>query len=137
LHFGNHVCQEGGLEAAATSTTSPGTMAAPTGGVDLGGLPHDSPCLLVPRRRVPCAEANQPAWRAVAPAEEAGPVLRAFVGARPAEPCLFLLKGRKDKIKIHRKMAETRVPSDTYPLRGKANRACGETSRAPVSADAA
>jgi hypothetical protein len=97
LHFGNHVCQEGGLEAAATSTTSPGTMAAPTGGVDLGGLPHDSPCLLVPRRRVPCAEANQPAWRAVAPAEEAGPVLRAFVGARPAEPCLFLLKGRKSR----------------------------------------
>jgi hypothetical protein len=33
-------------------------------------------------------------------------------------------------------MAETRVPSDTYPLWGKANRACGETSRTPVSADA-
>jgi hypothetical protein len=59
------------------------------------------------------------------------------MGARPAEPCLRLLKGRKDKIKIHRKMAETRVPSDTYPLRGKANHACGETSRTPVSADAA
>jgi hypothetical protein len=28
-------------------------------------------------------------------AEEAGPVLRAFVGARPAEPYLCLLKGRK------------------------------------------
>jgi hypothetical protein len=82
-------------------------------------------------------EANQPAWPAAAPAEEAGPVLRAFVGARPAEPCLRLLKGRKDEIKIHRKMAETRVPSDTYPLRGKTNRACGETSRTPVSADAA
>jgi hypothetical protein len=82
-----------------------------------------------PRRRAPRMEANQPAWRAAALAEEAGPVLRAFVGARPAEPCLRLLKGRKDKIKIHRKMAETRVPSDTYPLRGKANRAYGETSR--------
>jgi hypothetical protein len=90
-----------------------------------------------PCRRAPCAEANQPAWRAAAPAEEIGPVLRAFVGARPAEPCLHLLKGRKGKIKIHRKMAETRVPSDTYPLRGKANRACGETSWALVSADAA
>jgi hypothetical protein len=44
-----------------------------------------------PRRRAPCAEANQPAWRAAAPAAEAGPVLRAFVGARPAEPCLRLL----------------------------------------------
>jgi hypothetical protein len=89
-----------------------------------------------PRQRAPCAEANQPAWRAAAPAEEAGPVLRAFVGARPAEPCLRLLKGRKGKIKTHRKMTKTRVPLDTYPLRGKANRACGETSRALVSADA-
>jgi hypothetical protein len=48
-----------------------------------------------PRRRAPCAEANQPAWRAAAPAVEAGPVLRAFVGARPAEPCLRLLKERE------------------------------------------
>ena len=90
-----------------------------------------------PRRRAPCAEANQPAWHAVTSAEEAGPILRAFVGARPAEPCLLLLKGRKGKIKIHRKMVETRVPSDIYPLRGKANRACGETSRTLVSSDAA
>jgi hypothetical protein len=34
-------------------------------------------------------------------------------------------------------MVETWVPSDTYPLRGRANRACGETSRTPASADAA
>jgi hypothetical protein len=80
---------------------------------------------------------NQHIWRAAAPAEQAGPVLRAFEGARPVEPCLRLLKGRKDKIKIHRKMAETRVPSDTYPLRGKANRACEEISGTPVSADTA
>jgi hypothetical protein len=90
-----------------------------------------------PRRRAPCTEANQPAWRAATPAEEAGPVLRAFVGARPAEPCLRLLKGRKGKIKTHRKMTETGRPSDTYPLRGKANHAYGETSQAPVSAGAA
>jgi hypothetical protein len=59
------------------------------------------------------------------------------VGARPAEPCLRLLKGRKGKIKTHRKMTKTGVPSDTYPLQGKANRACGETSRDLASADAA
>jgi hypothetical protein len=94
-------------------------------------------CPPPPRWRAPCAEANQPAWRVAALAEEVGPVLRAFVGARPADLCLRLLKGRKDKIKIHRKMAETRVPSDTYPLRGKANRAYGEISRTLVSADAA
>jgi hypothetical protein len=58
------------------------------------------------------------------------------VGARPAEPCLRLLKRRKGKIKIHRKMTESRTPSDTYPLWGKTNRACREISWTPVSADA-
>jgi hypothetical protein len=89
-----------------------------------------------PSRRVPCAEANQSAWRAATPAAEAGPVLSAFVGASPAEPCLRLLKGRRGKFKTHSKITKIGVPSDTYPLRGKANRACGETPRAPVSAGA-
>jgi hypothetical protein len=127
----------GGLEAAAASTASPGMMAAPTGGLTWEACPITARASWAPRRRVPCAEANQPAWRAATPAEEAGPVLRAFVGARPTEPCLCLLKGRKGKIKTHRKMTETGIPLDTYPLRGKANRACGETSQAPVSAGAA
>jgi hypothetical protein len=47
-----------------------------------------------PRSRAPCAEASQPAWRTTAPAVEVGPVLRAFLGARPAKPCLCLLKER-------------------------------------------
>jgi hypothetical protein len=102
--------KEGGPEAAAASTTSPGTMAAPTGWSTWEACPMTARASWAPRRRASCAEANQPAWRVAAPAEEVGPVLRAFVGARPAEPCLRLLKGRKDKIKIHRKMAETRVP---------------------------
>jgi hypothetical protein len=34
-------------------------------------------------------------------------------------------------------MDETRVPSDTYPLQGKTNRACEEISWTLVSADAA
>jgi hypothetical protein len=54
-----------------------------------------------PRRRAPCAEANQPAWRVAAPAAEASIILRAFVGARPAEPCLHLLKEREGKLKTH------------------------------------
>jgi hypothetical protein len=87
-----------------------------------------------PRWRAPCAEASQPAWRATAPAAEAGLVLRAFVGARPAEPCLRLLKERESKFKTHSEKIETEVSSYTYPLWGKANRACGETPRAPVSA---
>jgi hypothetical protein len=41
-----------------------------------------------------CAEASQPAWRGAALAAEAGTVLRAFLGARSAEPCLRLLGGK-------------------------------------------
>jgi hypothetical protein len=67
----------------------------PNRGVSLGGLPHVNPCRMGPRRRAPCAEANQPAWRAAAQAPEAGPVLRAFVGAGTAKPCLRLLKERE------------------------------------------
>jgi hypothetical protein len=59
------------------------------------------------------------------------------VGARPAEPCLRLLKEKEGKFETHNKKTEAEVFSDTYPLRGKAYRACGETPRAPVSTGAA
>jgi hypothetical protein len=90
-----------------------------------------------PHWRAPCAEANQPAWRTAALAAEVGFVLRAFVGARPAKPWLRLLKERDDKFKIHNEGTKTEVSSDTYPLRGKANRACGEAPRAAIPAGAA
>jgi hypothetical protein len=76
-------------------------------------------------------------WHAAAPATEAGFVLRAFVRARPAKPCLRLLKERDGKFKTHNERTKTEVPSDTYPLRGKANRACEEAPRAPIPAGAA
>jgi hypothetical protein len=83
-------------------------------------------------------ETSQPAWRAAAPVAEAGTVLRAFVGARPVGPCLRLLKGRKKASSSHAtKETKTEAFSDTYPLRTRANRACGETSRASVPAGAA
>jgi hypothetical protein len=63
--------------------------------------------------------------------------LRAFVGARPAKPCLRLLKGRDGKFKTHSEKSETGVSSDTYPLRTKANRACGEAPRTPIPTGAA
>jgi hypothetical protein len=59
------------------------------------------------------------------------------VGARPAKPCLRLLKERDGKFKTHNERTKTEVSSDTYPLRGKANRACGEAPRAPIPAGAA
>jgi hypothetical protein len=90
-----------------------------------------------PRWRAPCAKANQPAWRAVAPAAEAGFVLRAFVGARPARPCLRLLKERDGKFKTRSEKTKTEVSSDTYLLWGKANRGCEEAPRAPASAGTA
>jgi hypothetical protein len=130
------VNKTGGLEAAVASTTSPGMMAAPTGGSNWEACPMTARAAWAPRWRAPCAGANQPAWRAATPAAEAGLVLCAFVRASPAEPCLRLLKGRRGKFKTHSEITETGVPSVTYPLRGKANRACGETPQAPVSAGA-
>jgi hypothetical protein len=44
---------------------------------------------------------------------------------------------RESKFKTHSEKTKTEVSLDTYPLRGKANRACGEAPRAPVSAGAA
>jgi hypothetical protein len=76
-------------------------------------------------------------WRAAAPATEVGFVLRAFVGATLAEPCLRLLIERDDKFKTHNERTKAEVSSDTYPLQGKANRACGEAPRAPIPAGAA
>jgi hypothetical protein len=64
-----------------------------------------------PRSRASCAEASQPAWRAAALAAEAGTVLRAFRGARPAEPCLRLLK-RRDKAGSEHTEKE---PKQRYP----------------------
>jgi hypothetical protein len=64
-----------------------------------------------PRSRASFAEASQLAWRAATPATEAGTVLRAFRGARPAEPCLHLLKGR-DKARLRHPKKE---PKRRYP----------------------
>jgi hypothetical protein len=129
--------KSGGLGATAALAASPGMVAAPTGGSAREACPMATRAAWAPRWRAPCAEANQPAWRATAPAAEAGFVLRAFVGARPAKPCLRLLKERDGKFKTHSEKTRTEVSPDAYPLRGKANRVCGEAPRAPVSAGAA
>jgi hypothetical protein len=84
----------GGLGAAATPAASPGMMAAPMEGSAWEACPKATRAAWAPRSRASCAEANQPAWRAAALAAEVDAVLRAFWGARPAEPCLRLLKGR-------------------------------------------
>jgi hypothetical protein len=126
-----------GPGAAAASAASPGVMAAPTWGSAWEACPMATRTAWAPRWRAPCAEANQPAWRAAAPATEAGFVLRAFVGARPAKPCLRLLKERDVKFKTQNERTKTEVSSDTYPLWGKANRVYGEAPRTPIPAGAA
>jgi hypothetical protein len=86
----------GGLEAAATPAASSGAMAAPMEGSAWEACSRATRAASAPRLRASCAEASQPTWRAAALAAEAGTVLRAFRGVRPAEPCLRLLR-RKDK----------------------------------------
>jgi hypothetical protein len=91
-----------------------------------------------PRSRALCAEASQPAWCAAAPAAEVSPVLRAFLGVRPVELCLHLLKeGEKTRSRHTEEKTKAEVSSDTYPLRTRANRACGEAPRASALAGAA
>jgi hypothetical protein len=128
----------GGLGATTASAASPGTTTAPTEGSVWEACPMAARAAWPPRSRASYAEASQPAWRATAPAVEAGAVLRAFVGVRPVRPCLRLLKGRKKASSRHAtKEAKTEAFSGTYPLRTKANRACGEAPRASVPAGAA
>jgi hypothetical protein len=56
-------------------------------------------------------EASRPAWPSAAPAAEASTVLRAFRGARPAEPCLHLLGGKGKAGSGHTK----EEPGQRYP----------------------
>jgi hypothetical protein len=91
-----------------------------------------------PRSRALCVEASQPAWCVVAPATEASPVLRAFLGARPVKLCLHLLKeGEKTRSRHTDEKTKAEVSSDTYPLWTRANRACGEAPRASALTSAA
>jgi hypothetical protein len=64
-----------------------------------------------PRLGASCAEASQSAWRGAALAAEAGTVLRAFLGARPAETCLRLLGGKGKAGLGHTK----KEPGQRYP----------------------
>ncbi len=64
------------------------------GGVSLGARPMATRAAWAPRLRASCAEASQPTWHGATLAAEAGTVLRAFLGARPAEPCLHLRRGK-------------------------------------------
>jgi hypothetical protein len=91
-----------------------------------------------PRSRALCVEASQPTWCAATPAAEASPVLRAFLGARPVELCLRLLKeGEKTRSRHTEEKTKAEVSLDTYPLRTRANRACGEAPWASALAGAA
>jgi hypothetical protein len=64
-----------------------------------------------PRLGASCAEASQPAWRRATLAAEAGTILRAFLGARAAEPCLRLLGGKCKAGSGHTK----KEPGHRYP----------------------
>jgi hypothetical protein len=103
--------KSGGLGTTAAPAFSPGTMAAPTEGSAWEACPMARCAARAPRSRAPCAEASQPAWRVVAPAAEAGSVLRAFLGARPVEPCLRLLKEREKTRSRH----TDKKPKQRYP----------------------
>jgi hypothetical protein len=127
-----------GLEAAAASVASPGVMATPTKGSAWGTWPMASRAAWAPRLRALCAEANQPAWCAVVPAAEASPRLKGLPRGQTSRALPLLAeRKREDKIKTHGEKTKARVSLDTYPLRTKTNRACGEAPRASIPVGAA
>jgi hypothetical protein len=67
------------------------------------------------------------------------PRLKGLLGGQTSRalPPLAENKEGKSKIKTHREKTKIEVFSDTYPLRTKASRACGEAPRAPVPTGAA
>jgi hypothetical protein len=65
------------------------------------------------------------------------PHLKGLHGGQTSQALPLLAeRKRESKFKTHSEKTKTEVSSDTYPLRGKANRPCGEAPRAPVSAGA-
>jgi hypothetical protein len=108
-------------------------------GVNLGGLPHGNPCRLgPPPEGTLCG--GQPTGVARRSTGSRGRTrlkgLRGGQTSRALPPLAERERGQVQDTQQKNKV-ETEVSSDTYPLRGKANRACGETPRAPVSAGAA
>jgi hypothetical protein len=101
----------GRLKVAAAPAVSPGTTAASTEGSAWGARPMATCAAWAPRLGASCAEASRPAWRGAALVAEAGTVLRAFLGARPAEPCLHLLGGKGKAGSGHTK----KEPGHKYP----------------------
>jgi hypothetical protein len=65
------------------------------------------------------------------------PRLKGLRGGQTSRALPPLAERKKKQNQDTQKMDETRVPSDTYPLQGKTNRACEEISWTLVSADAA
>jgi hypothetical protein len=116
--------KSGGLGAAAASAASPGMMAAPTGGSAWEACPMATRAAWAPPEGALCG--SQPTG-----------VARHSTGCR-SRVRLRLLKEREGKFKTYSETkTKAEVSSYTYPLWGKANRACGEAPRALVSADAA
>jgi hypothetical protein len=66
------------------------------------------------------------------------PRLKGLRGGQTGRALPSLAKRERRQVQdTQRKKTKAEVSSDTYPLRGKANHACGEAPRALVSADAA
>jgi hypothetical protein len=66
------------------------------------------------------------------------PRLKSLHGGQTSQALPLLAERKKEsKFKTHSEKTKTEVSSYTYPLRGKANGACGEAPRAPVSAGTA
>jgi hypothetical protein len=131
--------KSGRLVAVTASMASPGTMTVPTEGSAWGACPMAARAAWAPPLEgVLCG--SQPTGMARRGISCRGqPRLKGLPGGQTSRalPPLAKKKEGESNIKTRREKIETEVFSDTYPLRTKASRACGEAPRAPVPVGAA
>jgi hypothetical protein len=108
----------------------------PDKGVGLGDLPHGNSCRLGPPLEGALCGGQPTGMVRRGTGCRDQPRLKGLPGGHTSR-ALPPLAERKSKIKTHREKTKTEVSSDTYPLRTRANRACGEAPQASVPAGAA
>jgi hypothetical protein len=106
-------------------------------GVNLGGLPQGNPRRLgpPPESALCGGQPSSVARRSTGCRSQLR--LKGLRGGQTSRALPSLAERERRQFKTHSEKTKTEVSSDTYPLRGKANRACGEAPWAPVSTDAA
>jgi hypothetical protein len=112
-------------------------MAAPTGGVILRGLPHGNSRRLGSPLEGALRGGQPTSMTRRSPGRCSQLRLKSLRGGQTSRALPLLAERKREQVQGTQRKTKTEVSSDTYPLRSKTNRACGEAPRAPIPAGAA